>query len=624
MATEKLKFLVTADTKGFALGMKTVAALATAAFAAAIKVSADYEKSLSKLRAISGANVKQMKSLEKQSRELGKTTAFTATEVAKLQVELAKLGFTSNDILNSSGGVLDLAAGLGVELADAAVLAGSTIRAFGLETEDIGRVVDVLAKSASGSALDFSKLTESLKLAAPIAKLYNFTIEDTVGLLGQLANAGIHGSQAGTALRQMFLELDKKGIAFADALRMVNESATPASTALNLVGKRAAGAFAIIAQNQGTLATFTETLYDAEGAANKMRLTMEDNLIGDFYKLKSAVTEMGLQLGKQTDGPMRDFIQWMTEVINGSEDTLGVVDSLARTFLFLEESILLAFKAAEEFWQFQQRNNPVGWVDQLFGGDGMLQGSVDRLNLIKARLAEINGEIIKISDYGGVKSSSGGSGSSGSSGGGNKGGGGNSIGAGSGIGSDFGFGFASFFEPQELDEIATTVEGFTTRIESAFTKMTENVTGDGMKMKEEIDLAAVGVQAAISGIISAANAGKGNELEAFASGIISTLQQIAIASAITAASKDSVKFGAVALPILIAAALGIVKNSFSSNGISGGGAGGGGGSAAPSTASVTPSSSQGVGTGGQLVATVRGQDLRFVLQGANDNYTALN
>ena len=73
-------------------------------------------------------------------------------------------------------------------------------------------------------------------------------------------------------------------------------------------------------------------------------------------------------------------------------------------------------------------------------------------------------------------------------------------------------------------------------------------------------------QAAISGIISALNAGKGNELEAFASGIIDTLQQIAIASAITAAAKDSVKFGAVALPILIAAALGIVKNSFSSNG----------------------------------------------------------
>ena len=143
-------------------------------------------------------------------------------------------------------------------------------------------------------------------------------------------------------------------------------------------------------------------------------------------------------------------------------------------------------------------------------------------------------------------------------------------------------------------------------------------------VEDEIDIASAGIQAAISGVISAANAGKGNELEAFATGIIDTLQQIAIASAITAASKDSVKFGAVALPVLIAAALGIVKSSFSSNGISNRSGGGGGGAAAPSSASVTPSSIQENGSGGQLVATVRGQDLRFILQGANDNYTAFN
>ena len=78
MAIEKLKFLVTADTKNFALGMKAVGALAVAAFAAAIKVSAEFEKQLSKLRAVSGANVIQMGELETQARKLGKSTAFTA------------------------------------------------------------------------------------------------------------------------------------------------------------------------------------------------------------------------------------------------------------------------------------------------------------------------------------------------------------------------------------------------------------------------------------------------------------------------------------------------------------------------------------------------------------------
>ena len=168
MATQKerLEYIVDANTKGFATAMKGIGVIAVAAFAAAVKVTAEFEAQLSRLRGVSGANAKQMAELEKLQRKLGKSTAFTATEVGELQFELAKLGFTTNDILNSSGGVLDLAAGLGVGLAEAATLAGSTIRAFGLETSETGRVVDVLAKATSNSALDFSKLTESLKYAA--------------------------------------------------------------------------------------------------------------------------------------------------------------------------------------------------------------------------------------------------------------------------------------------------------------------------------------------------------------------------------------------------------------------------------------------------------------------------
>ena len=199
MATQKerLEYIVDANTKGFEISMKAIGVLAVAAFAATLKVTAKFEKQLSKLRGVTGANAKEMAQLERKAKDLGRTTAFTAIEVADLQFELAKLGFTTNDILNSSGGVLDLAAGLGVGLGDAATLAGSTIRAFGLNTSETGRVVDVLAHSVASSALDFSKLTESLKYAAPIARLYNYTIEETVGLLGALANAGIHGSQAG-------------------------------------------------------------------------------------------------------------------------------------------------------------------------------------------------------------------------------------------------------------------------------------------------------------------------------------------------------------------------------------------------------------------------------------------
>ena len=628
MATEKLKFLVTADTKNFALGMKAVGALAVAAFAAAIKVSAEFEKQLSKLRAVSGANVIQMGELETQARKLGKSTAFTANEVASLQVELAKLGFTSKQILQASGGILDLAAGLGVTLADAASLTGTSIRSFGLAAEDTGRVVDVLAKAAASSALDFSTLTEGLKDAAPIAKLYNFNIEDTVAILGQLANAGIKGSKAGVALRQIFLELDKKGIKFADALNRVNNSANPAATAMDLVGKRAAGAFAIIAQNQGAVNGLATELRNAEGAANEMRLIMEDNLIGDFDKLKSAVTEMGLSIGEVTNGPLRSFVQWMTEVINGSDTTLSFIDSLARVFLFLEESALLAFKAVEELWIVIQM---IATANPFTGQGGMASPeSLKRLAELKARLAEINSEIIKISNYGG---------SSGSSGGGKKGppaktentigAGGSGDGGGLGGATNFGFGFASFFQPEAIEGASTQIDGLLDRVESKFTSVTSNVKAAGADIQSSFDGIgfAAGAAASLVGQLGASLLGTDSTaLERAGVAIVSTLASIAIAAAVASAGESAAATGPAAiftLPVFIGIGLAAVAAALAGTG--GSVSSSGGGSRSPVTpTTTTPSSVQGNGAGGSLVATVRGQDLRFILQAADNSYGALS
>ena len=314
MATEKLRYLVTADTSGFATGMKAVGALAVAAFATAIKVSAEFEKQLSKLRAVSGANEKQMAKLEKKARDLGKSTAYTATEVAGLQVELAKLGFTTDEILNASGGVLDLAAGLGATLADAATLTGSTLRAFGLDTKETGRVVDVLAKAASSSALDFSTLTESLKLAAPIAKATNTSIEDTVAILGTLANAGIKGSTAGTGLRKILIELNAKGLTLNEAYEKVTNSSNKLATASDLVGKRAGGALLTMAAGVAPTAKLAKELENAAGSAEKMRITMEDNLVGDWDKFVSANTELGLKLGESVNPGLRSMVQYLTDI----------------------------------------------------------------------------------------------------------------------------------------------------------------------------------------------------------------------------------------------------------------------------------------------------------------------
>ena len=619
MAIEKLKFLVTADTKNFALGMKAVAALAVAAFAAAIKVSAEFEKELSKLRAVSGANVRQMGKLEAQARELGKATAFTAVEVAGLQVELAKLGFTSKQILQSSGGILDLAAALGVQLSEAASLTGTSIRAFGLAAEDTGRVVDVLAKAAASSALDFTTLTEGLKDAAPIAKLYNFTIEDTVAMLGQLANAGIKGSKAGVALRQIFLELDKKGIKFSDALKQVNESGNAAATAMQLVGKRAAGAFAIIANGQGDIEKLAYELYGAEGAAEAMRKTMEDNLFTDLTILKSAFTNLGIEVGNTTHGPLRDVLQWTTDFINGTKDTLGALDSLTRSWYFLQESMLLAGRAAELAYIAIQVNNPFG--------DGLIsKESLDRLQAFNDALDEVNAKIIKISNYG-------------TGGGAGKKKRGrpdktqNTVGEGgakgSGEATNFGFGFASFFDPGAIQGASTQIDGLLNKVESKFTSVTSSVKAAGADIQSSFDGIgfAAGAAASLVGQLGASLLGTDSTaLERAGVAIVSTLASIAIAAAVASAGESAAATGPAAiftLPVFIGIGLAAVAAALAGTG--GSVSSSGGGSRSPVTpTTTTPSSVQGNGAGGSLVATVRGQDLRFILQAADDSYGALS
>ncbi len=380
MAIEKLRYIVTADTKGFAGPMRAIGALAVAAFVAAVKITAEFEQQLSKLRAISGATDTQMVSLEKNARELGKSTAFTAKEVASLQTELAKLGFTTNDILNSSGGVLDLAAALGVGLADAAVLTGSTIRAFGLTTADTTKVVDILATAASTSALDFNKMTESLKLAAPVARAANVSLEETVGILRTLADNGIHGSMAGTGLAKVFVTVAKTGRPLNELLNEINTSQNKLATATELFGLRA-NKVALIMASQ-----LTPAVSDYNGRAEEMREQMEDNLIGDFAKLGSALTEMGIVMGQTTTGPLRGLVQGMTDLINGTEDTLGLVESLTRIYYQLQgafysviEAMLKARIAFNDLFRIETPK-------QIF----------DALDLIEQKLLNISLSILKI------------------------------------------------------------------------------------------------------------------------------------------------------------------------------------------------------------------------------------
>lgn len=297
-----------------------------AAFVALVKKGAQFGKAVSDLRAISGGTEKEIGALTQQAKKLGATTVFSASEVVLLQTELAKLGFTAKNIQDATPSILDLAAALDVELAEAASFAGATINAFGLETTDTKRVVDVMALSAVSSAQDFGTLTESFAKAGPAAAALGISVEKTAVLLGVLADTNIKGSEAGTALKNSFIELKKKGLTLEQAMTKISGSSDKLLTAIELAGKRGGPALLVLTNKQKDMGELEEAMYKAgnasevagqqfEGTAQRIAAIRNDNLQGDLKGLSSAWEGLMLSFEDGT-GPLnmiaRLFVQQLT------------------------------------------------------------------------------------------------------------------------------------------------------------------------------------------------------------------------------------------------------------------------------------------------------------------------
>lgn len=298
-----------------------------AAIGGLISKASSFEKAASGLQAITGATAQEMDQLKASAMELGASTKFTANEVLQLQTEFSKLGFTVEEIQNVQAATLDLAAAAGVELGEAAEIAGSTLRGFGLDTQETQRVVDVMARSFTTSALDMEKFRESMKLVAPIAKTTGSSIEESSAALAVLADRGISGSMAGTQLRRIMSDLAMKtGKDFQTSLEMTAEKLENAKSkaeklaiAKGLVGDRAKGSLIALAENTEQIGFLTRSYENAEGAAKKMADTQLDNLAGSFTLLKSAWDGFVLSIDNGT-GPFstlaRSLVDATTALLN--------------------------------------------------------------------------------------------------------------------------------------------------------------------------------------------------------------------------------------------------------------------------------------------------------------------
>lgn len=281
-----------------------------------IGVMAEFEKQMSTVKAITGAVGGELKSLENNALELGRSTQFAASQVAGLQIEYGRLGFSTSEILATTKATINLATATGENLSRSAEIAGSTLRAFGLDASQSGRVTDVMASSFNKSALALDSFADGIKYVAPVAKATNVSLEETTALLSVLADAGIKGSQAGTSLRRIFTLLTKDGRPFADRLQELADKGITLADANDEVGLYAQTALLVIAEQNEKVKELTKTYQAASGEAQKTADIMRDNLAGDFDKLTAAIDGSILSMKNYFLPVLREITQAATNYVS--------------------------------------------------------------------------------------------------------------------------------------------------------------------------------------------------------------------------------------------------------------------------------------------------------------------
>lgn len=330
---------------------KTGAVMSAAITAPLVKVGKEiYEagtsfySQMSRVEAISGANATQMEALTAKAIEMGSTTSFTSTEAGKALEYMAMAGWKSDEMLAGLAPIMDLAAASGEELAATSDIVTDALTAFGLTADDAAMFSDVLAAAATNSNTNVGTMGETFKYLAPVAGALGYTIQDTAVAIGLMANSGIKGSQAGTALRNVLTNMakptdtvqaamDKLGVSLTDASGSViplNQvlttmrgsfsqlsEAEKTQYATMLAGKYGmSGLLAIVNATDEEFQSLTDSINDAEGSTSRMAATILDNAQGDVTIFKSAVEGLEITLWGLVDGPFRSIVQTATKWVD--------------------------------------------------------------------------------------------------------------------------------------------------------------------------------------------------------------------------------------------------------------------------------------------------------------------
>lgn len=312
------------------------------------KVGADFESAMSEVSAISGATGDDLDALTQKAKEMGASTKFSASESAEAFKYMAMAGWKTSDMLDGISGVMNLAAASGEDLGEVSDIVTDAITAFGLQASDSAHFADVLAAASNSANTNVSMLGGSFKYVAPVAGALGYSIEDVSVALGMMANSGIKAEMAGRSLRSMLSRLASPtkdveeafaqlGLSASEALTNADGSmkplsetieilrdsmsgldeATKASVASGIAGTEAmSGLLAIVNSSDADFEKLTESIANADGTAQRMADTMNDNLKGAITIMKSAVEGFGISLYETFSVKAKDGVKTLTDYIS--------------------------------------------------------------------------------------------------------------------------------------------------------------------------------------------------------------------------------------------------------------------------------------------------------------------
>lgn len=324
---------------GVAAAVKEVAD----AYKECIDIAADFQATMSTVEALSGATGGEMRQLNAYAKELGATTKFTAVESGEAMTYMGMAGWDAQEMMSGMDGVLQLAAASGEDLAMTSDIVTDNLTAFGLKASDTAHFSDVLAAAATNSNTSVSIMGETFKNCAALAGALDYSIEDVAVAVGLMANAGIKGSNAGTALKNVFngllggvtltskafgeveysaINADGTMKSFGETindLRGYFDQMTGAEKMQNaeaLAGQRAmAGFVSIMNSTDDDFKSLTENIKKCDGAASKMAKIKLDNLKGDITLMNSASDALKTTLGEMTNKELRGLTKMTTGLL---------------------------------------------------------------------------------------------------------------------------------------------------------------------------------------------------------------------------------------------------------------------------------------------------------------------